>query len=514
MKVFGQLEVAQFENLASDPALAPRGRPYFNTADSKVKVHDGTQWRALAYESTAATSSIYDIPNVGGDIVVDWANGSVQKLSLSANQKISFASTGLTDGQTYTLIVENSSATPYTFLFDVLMDTEGKLYQPIWMDIGETRTYTFLYRATAGTTLKVFPALGEGPLQTITNGSGTGRAIDVFEKIKGYKRLIVSGTGTSSNITTWTNEPQAGKQSFSTRDSMHAYAQTANSLKISPSGKMYAVSSAASPYMGIFPMNANNNAQTSANFANPGTLPAGAGTSIDWHPSERAIAIAHGTTPFITAYPVATNAFGTKYANPATLPASTGIACRFSPFGDYLAVLHATTPFLSVYPFDVVLGFGSKVTDPSTLPPGNATNALQRGVAWRPQGDWILCASATSPYLYQVPFDRASGTFGTPVAVSGLNLPSAEVLSIEFHPSGMLVAVGWTGGLSVFPFDATTGIDNANAYTFTSAVTGNWYDVTWSKDGKYIWGVRSSTALPESMALPYLGVNWYRINDK
>src|SRR5690606_26939609 len=119
MRVNGQLEVAQFENLAADPALTPRGRQYFNTTDFKVKVHDGTQWRALAYESTEAASAIYTIADTPFNITVDWANGPVQRLSLAGNRKIAFAGTGLVDGTKYTLIVENSSANPYMFNFDL-----------------------------------------------------------------------------------------------------------------------------------------------------------------------------------------------------------------------------------------------------------------------------------------------------------------------------------------------------------------------------------------------------------
>ena len=42
------------------------------------------------------------------------------------------------------------------------------------------------------------------------------------------------------------------------------------------------------------------------------------------------LAVAHGTTPFVTAYPWSAG-FGTKFTNPGTLPAGAGYGVAFSP---------------------------------------------------------------------------------------------------------------------------------------------------------------------------------------
>ena len=42
------------------------------------------------------------------------------------------------------------------------------------------------------------------------------------------------------------------------------------------------------------------------------------------------IAVAHGTSPFISVYPWGSG-FGTKYSDPSTLPAGTGRGVAFSP---------------------------------------------------------------------------------------------------------------------------------------------------------------------------------------
>ena len=85
----------------------------------------------------------------------------------------------------------------------------------------------------------------------------------------------------------------------------------------------------------------------------------------------RYIAVAHGTTPFISVYPWSGSGFGTKFSNPATRPAGEGNSVAFSVDGDAIAVAHATTPFVSVYPWDVSTGFGTKFSNPATLPAGN-----------------------------------------------------------------------------------------------------------------------------------------------
>ena len=62
---------------------------------------------------------------------------------------------------------------------------------------------------------------------------------------------------------------------------------------------------------------------------------------------EQFIAVAHGTTPFVTAYPWSASGFGTKFANPSTLPGTLGYGVAFSPSGDAVAVAHGTTPFVT-----------------------------------------------------------------------------------------------------------------------------------------------------------------------
>jgi len=98
--------------------------------------------------------------------------------------------------------------------------------------------------------------------------------------------------------------------------------------------------------------------------------------SITGAAQETFIAVAHSTTPFVSAYPWSGSGFGTKFSNPGTLPASTGNGVAFSPAGDAIAVAHPTTPYVSAYPWSGS-GFGTKFSNPGTLPASTG-----RGVAF------------------------------------------------------------------------------------------------------------------------------------
>jgi hypothetical protein len=82
------------------------------------------------------------------------------------------------------------------------------------------------------------------------------------------------------------------------------------------------------------------------------------------------IAVAHYTSPYITAYPWSSSGFGTKFTNPATLPTGSGNAVAFSGDGTAIAVAHVNSPYITAYPWSSS-GFGTKFTNPTTLPTGD-----------------------------------------------------------------------------------------------------------------------------------------------
>ena len=111
------------------------------------------------------------------------------------------------------------------------------------------------------------------------------------------------------------------------------------------------------------------------------------------------IAVAHTTSPFISAYPWSSSTgFGAKFTDPATLPPDTGNGVAFTPAGNAVAVAHNTSPNVSVYPWSGS-GFGAKFANPATLPTNNGF-----GVAFSPAGDAIAVAHQTSPNITAYPW--------------------------------------------------------------------------------------------------------------
>ena len=79
------------------------------------------------------------------------------------------------------------------------------------------------------------------------------------------------------------------------------------------------------------------------------------------------VAVAHDSSPRVSAYTWTTSGgFGTKYSNPVTLPTGNGESVRFNATGTCVAVGHATSPYISVYPWSTASGFGTKFSNPST----------------------------------------------------------------------------------------------------------------------------------------------------
>jgi hypothetical protein len=84
------------------------------------------------------------------------------------------------------------------------------------------------------------------------------------------------------------------------------------------------------------------------------------------------------------------------------------------------------TPFISAYPFTVGGGFGSKFSNPATLP---TTTPYYNNVAFSFGAQAAAITSTTSPYVYAYQFSESTG-FGTKYS----------------NPAGTLRAVGSFGG--------------------------------------------------------------------
>ena len=134
-------------------------------------------------------------------------------------------------------------------------------------------------------------------------------------------------------------------------------------------------------------------------------------------PYTGSIAVGGDSTNKISAYPwSASSGFGAKYSNPATPPtqyvssAAFGSSSSITPSTD-IVLGSGATPFIHAYPWSLASGFGTKYTDPATLPVAGST-----GVAFHPAGNAIVYATYTTSNS-QVAYPFSSGTgFGTKYA--------------------------------------------------------------------------------------------------
>ena len=192
---------------------------------------------------------------------------------------------------------------------------------------------------------------------------------------------------------------------------------------------------------------------------------------------ETTIAVAHGTTPFITAYPWLSSGFGTKYTNPATLPAASGNGVAFSPAGGAIAVAHDSSPFVTAYPWSGS-GFGTKFTNPATLPAG-----IGRGVAFSPAGNAIAVAHNTSPFVSAYPWSGSG--FGTKFA-DPATTPTSTSYGVAFSPAGDAIAVAHDNGayVTAYPW---SGAGFGTKYTNPATTPTNLaYSVAFSPAGNAI----------------------------
>ena len=145
------------------------------------------------------------------------------------------------------------------------------------------------------------------------------------------------------------------------------------------------------------------------------------------------LAVAHGSSPYITVYPF-DNGFGTKISDPSTLPAGNGQAVAFSPNKKYIAVTHSSSPYVSVYNWSNN-GFGAKVSDPSP-----ALGTTPQEVRWSPDGNVIAFGvnNGNGVFAFYAWTGSGFGSKYTNPSQSDIN----ECYAIRWTPSGDYVLVG------------------------------------------------------------------------
>jgi hypothetical protein len=117
------------------------------------------------------------------------------------------------------------------------------------------------------------------------------------------------------------------------------------------------------------------------------------------------MAVGHDITPFISTYAWSdSTGFGSKYSNPATLPTAAVYGTSFNPTNTALSVAMDASPFVSIYPWSAS-GFGTKYTNPATLPTASAVVTT-----WSSNGNDVFYATQDATRIFAYPFSSGFGT--------------------------------------------------------------------------------------------------------
>lgn len=499
MKIYGQLEYVQFEKIASgSPTPAVPGRFYLDTttpSDHKPKIYLNGSWETFAMES--ATSDVQVITTAAQTQVIDWSVSKTWIVRLASN--VVFTFTNPAENELHTLIIQQADIfgpAPYAYCINMHQNVfDGAMVSPRnILPANGIRIYEWMYKTnalTSGTALNRRSVTASGFTAFGAGGGTTPACIDVypFTSREGVSQVVRAGGNTAS----------VGTENFfcsTSNDRMALYGKTnfqfivsnITATRFSPDGVMMAQAAASSPFLAA----AITYSQKWGGFSSFSVLTApaalaGAAQAVDWHPNGNFVAAAHTTAPSMSILPITPGAWGLKIADPATLPAGNGLGVAFAPTGDYVAVTSASSPFLQVYPFSDLAGaglIGLKASDPSVLP--TVGPAGPRVVSWHPTTTWIAMALTASPYIYLVPFDRTTGTFGAPVTPTG-TLPAGAGRCVSFSPDGKWLAVGYTSSMYVYPFDASNGsIGTPLTYQAGETPAQIILDIAWSSDSKWL----------------------------
>ena len=189
----------------------------------------------------------------------------------------------------------------------------------------------------------------------------------------------------------------------------------------------------------------------------------------------------HATTPFVSAYPwSSTTGFGTKYSNPSTVPQNLGRSVAISPSGDAVAVaVFATTGQASIWVARwSAAGFGTKYSDPTIIPTLTGIR-----VTFSPSGDAIAIGHSLTPFVSVYPWSSATG-FGTKYS-DPATLPGGSGNGVAFSPSGNVLAVAHNSAprISVYPWSSATGFGTKYANAASGITAGNGNGVRFSETG-------------------------------
>lgn len=503
-KINGQLENAQLENAAANPTPTSTGRMYMNITNPLAAVPyiwNGTAWRPLSLGQATATI----VQSSAKAVTVNWANGLVQQVNLTDNCVISFSNP--TEGANHVLIIQQSATIQYVWTYDMDGQDTPRPFaqQPSPLPIGGVRSYAWFYKAGIKAAV-LFGALLPAATAIIPPEAVRGNCVSPDGNYYAAARA-----SSPFNLQYGLANVDVATQSPFQNNSFGAptLAGVANSCAYSPDGKNLYFASQTSPFIqGYITRPLNNIVDV---MANPAVLPTGLAVCVHVHPTSGYVAVGHGTTPFLSVYPVSGQSYGTRLTNPGTLPPSQLNSIEFSPHGDYLTISTGTTPFIQTYAFNPsgVGTIGAVAANPSPLPTGGSPGATGKGVAWRPQGDFIAFAMTVTPYLYVVPFNRATGAYGTPLTIAA---QPGTCNSVRWSVDGKYLFVGCDTTPFFMIYDFSNFTIGSAIGLLPVSIPLAVKDISVHPSGDYVVVAHASTPFHNVLGIPQKAKNYVRLS--
>ena len=226
------------------------------------------------------------------------------------------------------------------------------------------------------------------------------------------------------------------------------------SIRVTSNGSAVIFGHSATPYIRAVQHTTSSGFGTE--YSSPSTLIPGSLEDLDLSPDNSAIVISHNTSPFISAYPWNNSTgFGTKYSNPSTLPSNVTYGVRFSPSSNKIICTQLVFSGTFLFGHNWSNGFGSRIT-PATQPLGY-NGSQWDGNAFHPSENAIVVGHNTSPFISAYAWNSSTG-FGTKYS-NPSSLPPAAGRSVDFHPNGDAVIVGHSNSpfITAYAWNSSTG---------------------------------------------------------
>lgn len=205
------------------------------------------------------------------------------------------------------------------------------------------------------------------------------------------------------------------------------------------------------------------------------------------------VAVGHSVTPFISTYAWSdTTGFGTKFSNPATVPTAAVYGTSFNPDNTAISVAIDGSPWVSIYPWSAS-GFGTKYTNPATLPTSSGISTT-----WSANGNDVFYSTQDATRIYAYPFSAGYGTkYANPAT-----LPTSTGQGLSYNTVSNVIAINTsvTPFVQAYPWSSGFGTKYANPATLPTA---GGRGLSFSPNGSYVAVAYANSAAPSYFGIVY-----------